>query len=563
MAQPSADQMIDVFEPATGMAVAPTVATEFAEVSLAELAAASRRPATVFLHLNSDLEVLDSAGNAMMPLSAAMEAVGGRMMPAFHIGDERTAGTLSTWLDANQATDAFVASSQADLVARVRREHPIIRGILDRRSAAAPDLLELRRETNASLSRVILLPQSLADRQTMQYLQRLLITVWVAEEPADVPAAVNRFNLITSGANGIVTRDAPGVIDLLEERFPRDQLTLIRKPFVIGHRGIPALAPENTVEGALLAYAHGADMLENDIHLTVDGTVVIHHDETLERTTTGTGSIAEKSMSELEAVRANVQFRDEYPDAGIPTLAALLEAFHDRDAVHFIEIKTEDPAVIDPLVSLIDEHDAERRVVVISFHAEQLRRLQEQLPGMSVGFVTGGQVSESDPLRGVFRVLETVQPLNATYNPNFFGLGSRFLEAAKHRGITTWPWTFRNETGFRKMFLAGLNGLTTDYSHWSAGWMDGVTAGNSEVELAVGEAAELAARVSHYDRSSRTVTPEVSVLTGSGLISLSGATVTGKAAGTAWVALRHWQDLGEQGGYFMYSAAVRISVTGT
>ena len=66
-------------------------------------------------------------------------------------------------------------------------------------------------------------------------------------------------------------------------------MTLVRTPYMLAHRGIPGLARENTLEGAILAYEKGADHIENDIYMTKDRHIVILHDRTLDRTTNGTG----------------------------------------------------------------------------------------------------------------------------------------------------------------------------------------------------------------------------------------------------------------------------------
>lgn len=555
-----ADGMVQVTEPATGVSVAPTVVLEFTDAAQADASFSDALPATVILHVDADLNVLDASAAVVTSLAEAMDFLDQRAIPAFYVSNAAAATSLSGWLSDNIVVDAFVASNEPELVTELRRAHPLLRGIIDYRAASELDLMDVRREANTNLSRIVLLPQHIATKENVEFLQRLLMTVWVGEQATDVPAGVNQFNLVVTGVNGIVTSDAAGLIDVLGNAFPQEQVTLARKPLIIGHRGIPGLAPENTLEGAWLAFERGSDMIENDIYVTTDGAVVIHHDETLERTTTGSGSIAEYSLIELMNVLANNQFPAEFPYAGIPTLNEFFAAFLDLDVVHVVEIKTADPSIIEPTVELIRTFDAEDQVVAISFHADQIRLLHEHMPGMSAGFLTGGQVNEAAPLRSVYNVLEVVQPLNSTYNPNYGGLGRGFLEAAKHRGITSWPWTFRNHDEYIDMFLAGLNGLTTDDSHWSETWIDGVSAQDSLVETPVGSSVELTADVSRYDRSSGEVIPEVVVLDGADLISVDGAVITGESEGTAWVALRYWQDIDSDRGYFMYSGAVQVGV---
>src|SRR5690606_22669614 len=225
------------------------------------------------LHLDANLRVVDGKGAELSGLESVLDSISGRTIPAFYVHDEATARNLSGWLNDNSVTDAFVVSDSRELVAQVRRAHPIIRGVIDYRAASEPNLLEVRREANSHLSRIVLLPQSLMSREDVGFLQRLLITVWLGEQNSDLPPAVNAFNLVATGTNGIVSADPRPVIDILESAFPQDRVSLVRKPFIIGHRGVPGRAPENTLEGARLAFEHGADMIENDVYVTSDGAV--------------------------------------------------------------------------------------------------------------------------------------------------------------------------------------------------------------------------------------------------------------------------------------------------
>ena len=76
------------------------------------------------------------------------------------------------------------------------------------------------------------------------------------------------------------------------------------RPLIFAHRGGCALGPENTVKAFDRGIATGADGLELDVHLSADGVVVVHHDDTLDRTTNGTGPIAARTAAELSRVDA-------------------------------------------------------------------------------------------------------------------------------------------------------------------------------------------------------------------------------------------------------------------
>lgn len=548
-----------VYEPLTGVAAAPSVVLELKQSGQVPQLTGPTPPASVLLQLDRELNVITADGTVLRTLSDAMERLCARVIPAFMVSDAETAAALSSWLTRHEIIDCFVVSSRPELITDVKSSHALIRGVLDCRAWPERELLELRREANRHQARVVLIDQGRADRTMVSRLQRLLMTVWIAEDVSLSSRRANQFNLVATGANAIVTEHSDELIDVLQKEFPGDRPTLVRRPLVIGHRGIPFLAPENTLAGALLAYEHGAAMIESDIHLSSDGEVIIHHDDSLDRTTSGSGAVNELTAAQLAELKANSQFPADFPEAGIPTLREYLQAFRDLDAVHVIEIKSADPALPGKAAALVEEYGALDQVVFISFHADQLKRLQEALPGMSTGFLTLGLTSEAEPLDSVQRVLEAVQPLNSTYNPFVMGLGPAFVKAARHRGITIWPWTFKDRESFTDMLLAGTGGLTTDATHFSTRWAVGVNSPES-VSLAAGESVEVRASLELQDRSETVISPEISVLEGAEHVSADGAMLTGISPGEAWVTLRWWQALTDAKGYFVYSPAVRVEV---
>src|SRR5690554_4960900 len=321
--------MIDVAEPVTGISVAPTIVQ--AEVSHGGQLdrGGSSLPATVLLRLDRELNVLDDYGASLGRLPEYLERRCERVIPGLCVSGRAAADALSGFLTETGLEDAFIVSSDPDLVARVRKAVPLVRGVIDLRKRAGLPPQAIREAAGAALARVVLLPGAEGTRKRVEALQRLLLSVWISDDqPQDgLPAAARQFNLVASGANGIVTADPDGAARLLGSAFPQDAVSLVRKPFVIGHRGVPSLAPENTLVGARIAFDQGADMIENDVHLTRDGIVVIHHDDTLERTTTGEGALRDHTYTQLSSLLANRQFPDEYPAARIPQLREYLDSF--------------------------------------------------------------------------------------------------------------------------------------------------------------------------------------------------------------------------------------------
>ncbi|XEC96091.1 glycerophosphodiester phosphodiesterase family protein [Paenibacillus tarimensis] len=555
------DRFVNVKEPQTSIALAPTVAaTVRSEEELVKLTG-DALPATVILHVNEQLDVIDPSGERKIgSLASVMDTIGTRMIPAFYVKDEISVDRLIAWMKERQLEDAFVVSDSGDLVKKARQAYPILRGIVDFQTTGEltkDGMMDIRRTTNASLAKIALLPADAASRTNVEYLQERLITVW-SKTDEGVAGSVDMHKLITAGVNGIVTDKPDAALQALGTYA--NNTTLIRKPLIIGHRGIPALAPENTLEGAILAYEKGADIIESDIYLSKDGHLVIMHDPTLDRTTNGTGNVENFTLAELKALKANDQFPGEYPDARIPTLAEFFDTFKGVDVLHFVEIKSYKPETVDALVKLIEEKGVEDQVVVISFNDKQLKYLGEKMPGMSLGYLTGGYANETNIGRSLRNTLQVIQPLNATFNTSYPGLGENFMEASKHRGITVWPWTYRDRNIFVQYFQLGTYGLTTDYSHWVSDWAAGIAPKQAKVELTIGKSSDLTAVIETYKGDKKEITPHIIVLDGQDLIKVNGNRVTAVRQGKANVLLRYTVATDAGNTYDLYTQPVMLKI---
>jgi glycerophosphoryl diester phosphodiesterase len=141
---------------------------------------------------------------------------------------------------------------------------------------------------------------------------------------------------------------------------------------IVGHRGNAAHAPENTIESFRQAVSLGVDALEFDVHLSGDGHVLVIHDPTLDRTTTGSGRVERLTLAEIQRADAGARFtRDRgqsFPYRGqgitVPTLHEVLRSFPGMPLL--IEIKA-DPAAR-PTRELIERLGAAERCIVASFH---------------------------------------------------------------------------------------------------------------------------------------------------------------------------------------------------
>lgn len=172
----------------------------------------------------------------------------------------------------------------------------------------------------------------------------------------------------------------------------------LKLPKVIGHRGAAAHAPENTIEGIHTAADVGVEWVEIDVKLTKDDVPILMHDDTLDRTTNGSGLVAEKTYEEILQLEAGSWFADGFSGIKIPTFEEALEAIIDRGLGLSLEIKpcprrekdtTE--AVLDILSQYWDDHT---KLLISSFSPVCLEIAQDMAPDWPRALLIAPEVME-------------------------------------------------------------------------------------------------------------------------------------------------------------------------
>lgn len=158
----------------------------------------------------------------------------------------------------------------------------------------------------------------------------------------------------------------------------------LKLPKVIGHRGACAYAPENTIESILTAADIGAEWVELDVMLTQDGVPIIFHDDTLDRTTNGSGNVAEAPYATIRELEAGSWYADSFAGIKIPTLEEALEILIDKNLGLNLEIKPTPgreretaEAALDILSKYWDDHE---RLLISSFQLSCLETAQDMAP---------------------------------------------------------------------------------------------------------------------------------------------------------------------------------------
>ena len=157
---------------------------------------------------------------------------------------------------------------------------------------------------------------------------------------------------------------------------------------VIAHRGASSYAPENTIAAFDLALQMGARHLELDVHLTRDAYLVIIHDDTVNRTTNGTGPVADQTLAALQTLDAGAWFGEAFVGARIPTLAEVLTRYQGRAHLH-IELKGHTAHLPQRTVDLVRAHGMALHVTFTSFQHTHLQTMRAYAPELPTGWLVG------------------------------------------------------------------------------------------------------------------------------------------------------------------------------
>ena len=241
---------------------------------------------------------------------------------------------------------------------------------------------------------------------------------------------------------------------------------------VIAHRGGAGLWPENTLYAFERAAALGADVIETDVRATSDGEIVVVHDERVERTTDGAGSVGALTLAELKRLDAAYRWS---PDGGrtFPlrgqgvTVPTLREVFAALPAMRFnIEPKQVEPSIVAPLCRLIREQKMEARVMVASFGGKTMDEFRRECPEVATSASTA-EVAGFLAMQRAGLAASYGARMQALQVPEWAGalrvLTEDFVRAAHARNLRVHAWTVNAEEDMRRLTRLGVDGIISDY----------------------------------------------------------------------------------------------------
>lgn len=237
---------------------------------------------------------------------------------------------------------------------------------------------------------------------------------------------------------------------------------------VFAHRGGCAIGPENTIAAFDRGLQVGADGLELDVHLSADGVVVVHHDSTLDRTTSASGPIASWTADALERVDAGYRFAVDgaYPfrgqDIGVPTLRQVLRRYPDVRVI--IEMKVDTAEMGEAVAREVRLADAVHRVCAAGFGTRSAAAARAALPEMACS------ACHAEVCLAVYRTMAWWPVRDVRYGgyqvPELQGLlrivSPRFIRYAHEAGMSVQVWTVDEEADMRRLLAWGVDGLISN-----------------------------------------------------------------------------------------------------
>lgn len=221
------------------------------------------------------------------------------------------------------------------------------------------------------------------------------------------------------------------------------------RPILIGHRGAAAIVDENTLESVQHSLDLGVRAVEIDIQETRDGHAVLLHDETLDRTTNGSGRSDQLDLAEIQKLRTTSGF-------SIPTLEELFSAFHKKDLRFFVDMKRVS-GFESYVLDLVHKYDLIERVLFDTERMDVAARLRE---------VDGDAYVAISPLNVLKRGswIQTALDAGANHIDAFHHfLTQGFLNRTHEAGLTASAWIVNNHTTVDRLRERGVDGIMGDY----------------------------------------------------------------------------------------------------
>ena len=218
------------------------------------------------------------------------------------------------------------------------------------------------------------------------------------------------------------------------------------RPISVAHRGTSIAYPENTLEAYRNAIELGVEMIECDVNITRDGKLVMMHDSTLDRTTTGTGRVSASTWEEIQRLDAGGKFKPEFAGVRVPSTEETLLLYKEAGILSCIEVKggnaDESNRIALDLVDLIVKQNMLDTTFLSSYHHEALHATQMKCPELLIAPERLPDDAPADPPEALRQAKSFSAPV---LQHQYTVLNADVVRVLHENDIAVWSWSTNDE----------------------------------------------------------------------------------------------------------------------
>jgi glycerophosphoryl diester phosphodiesterase len=237
----------------------------------------------------------------------------------------------------------------------------------------------------------------------------------------------------------------------------------------VAHRGASGYAPEHTLMSYKMGEQMHGDYIEVDLQMTKDGELIAMHDETLDRTTNGTGQVKDYTLEEIKELDAGSWFNEKYPEKAkteyeglkVPTLEEVFQTFG-KNANYYIETKSPEvyPGMEEKLAEMVDEYGINKDTLLVqSFSSASLLKMNEIDPSIKLvqlmWYTSPAAISDAE--------VEAIKQYAVGIGPNSAMIDKEYVQKTVQNGLEIHPYTVNEKEEMQKLIEWGVTGMFTNF----------------------------------------------------------------------------------------------------
>lgn len=235
------------------------------------------------------------------------------------------------------------------------------------------------------------------------------------------------------------------------------------RPLSVAHRGHSIAYPENTLEAYRKAIELGVEMIECDVNITSDGKLVMMHDPTLDRTTTGSGRVSSATWDEIRELDAGGRFNAEFAGVRVPSTEETLLLYKETGTLSCFEVKgandDESDRIALDLADLFVKHGMLDKAFMSSYHHEALHKAKSKCPELLLAPERLPDDAPADPPEAVRQAKSFSAPV---LQHQYTVLTAEAVRVLHENEIAVWSWSTTDEASMVFSIELGADALMGD-----------------------------------------------------------------------------------------------------